>query len=72
MWRWWVGNARMLVLKLITRGLGWGLPEPVLPWEGVPPPPRPRRQRTRRKAPGRGGARFWKGPEEEIKPQPKT
>lgn len=39
MWRWWVGNARMLVLKLITRGLGWGLPEPVLPWEGVPPPP---------------------------------
>ena len=29
MWWWWVGNARMLVLKLIARGLGWGLPEPV-------------------------------------------
>ena len=22
----------MLVLKLIARGLGWALPEPVLPW----------------------------------------
>ena len=58
----------MLVLKLIARGLGWALPEPVLPWGRG----RAAAAATGRKAPGRGGARFWKGPEEEIKPQPKT